>query len=94
MKFMSRGIATAVQFGDGVLLDGGIDDKKVNLKYIKRAQKSVERLIYIIQDLDLTLQSLNYTKKEIKNLFPKLINDIKNNKNSTQVKNTISFEKL
>ena len=34
------------------LLDGGIDDKKVNLKYIKRAQKSVERLIYIIQDLD------------------------------------------
>ena len=35
------------------LLDGGIDDKKVNLKYIKRAQKSVERLIYIIQDLDL-----------------------------------------
>ncbi len=34
------------------LLDGGIDDKNVNLKYIKRAQKSVDRLIYIIQDLD------------------------------------------
>ena len=35
------------------LLDGAIDDKEVNIKYIKRAQKSVERLAYIIEDLDL-----------------------------------------
>ena len=48
----------------------------------------------IFEDIELTLQSLNYTKKEIKNLLPKLINDIENNKNSTQVKNTISFENL
>ena len=49
----------------------------------------------IFEDIDLTLQSLNYSKKEIKNLFPKLINDINNNnKNSTLVKNTISFENL
>ena len=48
----------------------------------------------IFKDIELTLQSLNYTKKEIKNLFPKLINDINNNKNSTLVKNTISFENL
>jgi Holliday junction DNA helicase RuvA len=31
----------------------------------------------IFKDIDLTLQSLNYPKKEIKNLFPKLINNIK-----------------
>ena len=48
----------------------------------------------IFKDIDLTLQSLNYPKKEIKNLFPKLINDIKNNKNSSLEKDSISFENL
>ena len=45
----------------------------------------------IFNDIDLTLQSLNYPKKEIKNLFPKLINNIKN---SSLEKNSISFENL
>ncbi len=48
----------------------------------------------LFEDIDLTLQSLNYPKKEIKNLFPKLINDIKNKKNLTFVNNKISFENL
>ena len=48
----------------------------------------------IFKDIDLTLQSLNYPKKEIKNLFPKLINNIKNNKNSSTEKKSISFENL
>ena len=48
----------------------------------------------IFKDIDLTLQSLNYPKKEIKNLFPKLINNIKKNQNSSLKKNTISFEHL
>ena len=48
----------------------------------------------IFKDIDLTLQSLNYPKKEIKNLFPKLINNIKNNKNSSLEKDSISFENL
>ena len=45
----------------------------------------------IFNDIDLTLQSLNYPKKEIKNLFPKLINNIKN---SSLEKKSISFENL
>ena len=45
----------------------------------------------IFNDIDLTLQSLNYPKKEIKNLFPKLINNIKN---SSLDKKSISFENL
>ena len=45
----------------------------------------------IFKDIDLTLQSLNYPKKEIKNLFPKLINNIKN---SSLEKKSISFENL
>ena len=45
----------------------------------------------IFKDIDLTLQSLNYPKKEIKNLIPKLI---KNVKNSSLEKKSISFENL
>lgn len=35
------------------LLDGAIDDKKVREKYLQRANKGVDRLIYIVKDLDL-----------------------------------------
>ena len=35
------------------LLDGAIKDKKVSEKYLKRASKGVERLIYIVKDLDM-----------------------------------------
>ncbi|WP_343488066.1 ATP-binding protein [Allomuricauda sp. d1] len=34
------------------LLDGAINDKKVREKYLERANKGVERLIYIVKDLD------------------------------------------
>ena len=35
------------------LLDGALEDKKVRKKYLQRAAKGVERLIFIIKDLDL-----------------------------------------
>lgn len=35
------------------LLDGAMEDPKVRTKYLERASKGVERLIYIIKDLDL-----------------------------------------
>lgn len=35
------------------LLDGGIDDEKIKKKYLNRASKGVERLTYIIKDLDM-----------------------------------------
>ncbi|WP_209401808.1 cell wall metabolism sensor histidine kinase WalK [Pseudozobellia sp. WGM2] len=35
------------------LLDGAINDKSVRKKYLQRANKGVERLIYIVKDLDL-----------------------------------------
>ena len=55
--------------------------------------KNIE-LNSIFEDIDLTLQSLNYPKKDIKNIFPKLINYIKNNKKSNFENGTISFENL
>ena len=35
------------------LLDGAIKDKSVRKKYLQRASKGVERLIYIVKDLDM-----------------------------------------
>jgi two-component system phosphate regulon sensor histidine kinase PhoR len=35
------------------LLDGAADDENIREKYLKRADKGVERLIYIIKDLDM-----------------------------------------
>ncbi|MFP4844880.1 sensor histidine kinase [Winogradskyella sp. PE311] len=35
------------------LLDGGIEDTKIKKKYLNRASKGVERLTYIIKDLDM-----------------------------------------
>ena len=35
------------------LIDGALKDEKVNLKYLKIAEKSIERLIFIVKDLDL-----------------------------------------
>ncbi|SFW56567.1 two-component system, OmpR family, phosphate regulon sensor histidine kinase PhoR [Sinomicrobium oceani] len=35
------------------LLDGGIKDKAIRKKYLQRAAKGVERLIYIVRDLDM-----------------------------------------
>ncbi|MBM6500956.1 sensor histidine kinase [Flavobacterium macrobrachii] len=35
------------------LLEGAMDDKKVRKKYLERAEKGVERLVYIVEDLDM-----------------------------------------
>ncbi|MEM1259494.1 MAG: ATP-binding protein [Bacteroidota bacterium] len=61
------------------LLDGAIKDKKVSEKYLKRASKGVERLIYIVKDLDMITKletgDLNLKKETfdiielIKNVF-------------------------
>ncbi|WP_299127464.1 ATP-binding protein [uncultured Winogradskyella sp.] len=35
------------------ILDGGVEDEKIKKKYLTRASKGVERLTYIIKDLDM-----------------------------------------
>ncbi|KAF2520094.1 sensor histidine kinase [Flavobacterium salilacus subsp. salilacus] len=53
------------------LLDGAMNDKTLRKKYLQRAEKGVERLIYIVQDLDMISKfelgdlNLNYTKFNI-----------------------------
>jgi two-component system phosphate regulon sensor histidine kinase PhoR len=34
------------------LIDGGLEDPAINLEYLKRTEKSIERLVRIIEDLD------------------------------------------
>jgi two-component system phosphate regulon sensor histidine kinase PhoR len=38
------------------LLEGAVEDKNVRQKYLKRTAKGVERLIYVVKDLDLITQ--------------------------------------
>ncbi len=49
------------------LLDGAMKDKTIRKKYLERAEKGVERLIYIVQDLDMISKletgDLNIIKK-------------------------------
>lgn len=53
------------------LLDGAMDNKNVRVKYLERAEKGVERLIYIVKDLDMISKletgnlHLNYTEFDI-----------------------------
>lgn len=53
------------------LIDGGIEDEKIRKKYLLRASKGVERLTYIIKDLDMITRlevgdlSLNKEKFDI-----------------------------
>lgn len=49
------------------LLDGGVTDQKIITKYLKRTSKGVERLTYIVKDLDLiTKFESGMTELEIK----------------------------
>lgn len=61
------------------LLDGAMSDKTLRKKYLQRAEKGVERLIYIVQDLDMITKmevgdlNLNFTRfnviEVIQNVF-------------------------
>ena len=48
----------------------------------------------VFEDLEITLQSLNYPKRYIKNVFPNLIAEINSEKISIKDKNNVSFENL
>lgn len=60
------------------LLNGGIDDKEINLKYLKRTQKNIDRLISVINDLD-TISALergSFVLKDEKFDIVSVINEV------------------
>ncbi len=46
------------------LLDGGINDRDINMKYLKRTNKSVDRMINIVEDLEV-ISRLETDKQEL-----------------------------
>jgi two-component system phosphate regulon sensor histidine kinase PhoR len=47
------------------LIDGGLEDPNINMKYLVRASKSIDRMINLIQDMD-TLNKLESGVMEVK----------------------------
>ena len=60
------------------LIDGALKDEEVNLKYLKIAEKAVERLIFIVKDLDLITKLESEGLKLVKSNFNiiSLINNV------------------
>ena len=52
------------------------------------------QLKLVFEDIEVALQSLNYPKRDIKNVFPTLVKEINNKKNSINDKYNFSFEYL
>jgi len=80
------------------LLDGAMDDKALLKKYLKRAEKSVDRLTYIIKDLDLITQlesstlKLQITSFDIVKLAEEIIEDLEISASKKNIK--IIFNKM
>ena len=76
------------------LINGALYDKSVNKKYLKRTSKSVDRLIYIIKDLESISQleseelKLDYKEWNLKNLITGIVNqfEIKSKQKKIQLK--------
>ena len=80
------------------LLDGAMDDKELLKKYLKRAEKSVDRLTYIIKDLDLITQLESSTLKlqimsfDVVKLTEEIIEDLEISASKKNIK--IIFNKI
>ena len=61
------------------LIDGGIDDKKINVKYLQRTEKNINRLISVVKDLESIsalesgFKKLNLTNFDIIQLINELV---------------------
>jgi two-component system phosphate regulon sensor histidine kinase PhoR len=81
------------------LIDGGLEDENINLKYLKRASKSVDRMINLIQDMD-TLNKLESGILEVKKkkfdvarLIAEVIDILEDSAKKRDVKIKTSFKK-
>ena len=78
------------------LLDGAMDDKAIRKKYLKRAEKGVERLIYIVEDLDMITKlevgdlNLEYSEFDIVELIQNIFDLLEMKAEKKNI--TLSFE--
>ena len=78
------------------LLDGAMDDKTIRKKYLKRAEKGVERLIYIVEDLDMITKlevgdlNLDYSEFDIVELIQNVFDLLEMKADKKKI--TLAFE--
>ncbi len=60
------------------LIDGAVKDKKIRTNYLSRINKSVDRLIYIVRDLDILadIESGNFQLDKKPLYLPKLVKEV------------------
>lgn len=74
------------------LLDGGLDDPEINVDYLKRADKSVERMITIVEDLETITQlesgviTLDKTKFDLVDLIKEVIESVEKKAKDRDIK--------
>jgi two-component system phosphate regulon sensor histidine kinase PhoR len=77
------------------LLDGGLEDELINRKYLERAEKSIDRLINIVNDLDTIsklendMNRLKMEKFDIVALAKEIIEQLEMEANKRDIKLTV-----
>lgn len=77
------------------LLEGGIYDEKINVDYLTRANKSVDRMIALVEDLDVISKlesgnlAMNFTKINILDLTKEVISSLEFKAQEKNIKTTI-----
>lgn len=80
------------------LLDGALDDPEINRRYLKRASKSVDRMIYIIEDLETisklesNMVQLAYSNFNIYTLVKEVFEMLEDKAKARQIKLTFKKE--
>jgi two-component system phosphate regulon sensor histidine kinase PhoR len=78
------------------LLDGAMEDKVIRKKYLKRAEKGVERLIYIVEDLDMITKlevgdlNLDYSEFDVVELIQNVFDLLEMKADKKKI--TLAFE--
>ncbi len=76
------------------LLEGGLEDKDINLLFLERASKSVERVTDLLNDLDAIskLESGHFNLEKIRFDLTKLLYEIKNDLDFKAIKKKIEIK--
>ncbi len=76
------------------LLEGGLDDPNINVKYLKRAEKSIDRMIKMLDQLDIMIKlDTQEIVPEMKKIdLIQLINEVMESQEFRASKKDISFE--
>lgn len=79
------------------LLEGGLEDKNVNVMFLERASKATDRMVHLIEDLDLIMKlevnelPLDLKTFDLKELVKEIFEDLESTAREKSI--TLKFEK-